>query len=295
MGATIGYEGPSESGPLHIEGKKLRGGTVSIDPADSSQFVSSLLMIAPTLEEGLTLHLEGTVSSLPYIHMTLGVMEYFGVKHCWEDNRLVIPHQPYQSRDYVVEPDWSSASYWLEIAALASHAEIILEGIPAHSLQGDSSIVQLMVAFGVHCRTAPEGIVVTKNKNAVRKVEANFLHHPDLAPALVATAAGLQSHAAFTGLQNLNAKESKRQDVLFSELSSAGVKISSSPGKLELSGGKIKRGAEFKVHNDHRMAMALAPLCLVNGSVGIDDPAVVAKSYPGYWEDLERAGFTLEK
>ena len=295
LGAEIQYVGKEGFAPLRIQGKKLKGGTVALDASVSSQFVSALLMIAPNLEDGLKLKLTGKIASHPYIQMTLQLMRHFGVRNEWHQNEINIPSQSYKKEDYTVEPDWSAASYWFEIAALSGQAEILLEGLQTESLQGDAVITSMMKPLGIETNRTREGILISKQKDFILPAfyAADFLASPDLAPAILATLSALRIKSRLTGVENLNLKESRRRDILTNELLLNGVDIRSDDHSVTLHGGLLLADSSFHVHGDHRMALCFAPLALCTNGVSLDDEKVILKSYPEYWSHLEKAGFAL--
>lgn len=297
LGAAISYTEKEGFAPLIIEGKSLSGGELEVDATISSQFVSALLMIAPVLKNGLVLKLKGIPVSLPYIKMTLQLMEHFGVKHQWEQNTIRISPQQYQANEYMVEADWSAASYWFEIASCAREAEIRLLGLGQSSLQGDSVIVSMMKQFGVKTEIDGDDLLLTKNADFDLPLSfyADCLATPDIVPTLVAVCAALEIKAKVDGVDMLNEKESKRKNVLVDELRHNGIDIVPKPNSINLIRGRLVQNAVFNTHNDHRMAMSFAPLCLRTTSVTIDNSEVVKKSYPDYWAHIQNAGFIIEK
>jgi len=296
LGADIRYEEKEGFAPLIIRGNELSGGSLSLDASVSSQFVSALLMMAPKLKRGLHLKLAGKTVSGPYIHMTLQLLKYFGVDHEWKNGEIIVPFQPYVARTYRVESDWSAASYWYEMAALSKSAKIRLPGLYSDSLQGDAGIVDMMNTLGVETKQGQEGIEISKKQKITYPdfYEADVLDTPDLAPAVLATLAGLQLHANITGTENLDLKESRRREVLCKELSGNGVNIRSEDPSIILDGGSLDRNPSFHVHQDHRMAMCFAPLALCSEWVSLDDDGVIDKSYPGFWADMKKAGFQID-
>ena len=295
LGAEIRYAGKEGFAPLVIEGKKLKGGLVEMDASVSSQFVSALLMIAPKLDEGLLLRLNGTIASHPFIRMTLQLMNHFGVRTEWNENEIRVAPQPYRPKEYTVERDWTSASYWYEIAALSKNAEIILEGLSTHSLQGDVAVSSLMKHLGVKTTETEKGIIISNETDFhyPEFYEADCLATPDLAPAVIAAVAGLNLNAKISGVENLNLKESKRKDVLTEALHANGITIRSDEHCVYLNEGALSENLILNTHKDHRMAMCFAPLALKTASVMLDETDVVKKSYPEYWNHLAGAGFII--
>ena len=311
LGAQIDYVEAEGFPPLRIHSRKLKGGALSIDGSISSQYISALLMIAPTMSEGLQLKLEGNVTSTPYIEMTLGMLRQFGIASTWDHSTQVISiaPQPYKALQYHVESDWSAASYWYEIAALAARAgkpeAIALEGLHAQSLQGDAAIATHCETVGV--KTDFQGEMVTLNVQASAEgsslVELDLSAQPDLAQTLIVTCCALNVPFRITGLHTLLIKETDRVAALETELKKLGYVITDQElnGSVEMQWDGTRREAEadpvIATYKDHRMAMAFAPMSLVlpSRSILIDDPGVVSKSYPNYWEDLRKAGFSIKE
>ena len=268
LGADIQFVEKEGCLPLRIIGKPISGGIVRIEMHQSSQFASSLLLAAPMWLKGLEMDLIGELTSLPYLEMTLAMMRHFGAEVERNGRMIFVNSKPYQSNSFVVDGDWSAASYWYEMAALSEECEIRLRGLSMSSLQGDVVIVDWMKQLGVDTLVEKDAIVLKKNPFEKRPVCFDFAAHPDLYPTMSATCAGLNIDATFTGLNNLALKESDRVGVMQAELSKLG-----------------SRPLQFCAHNDHRIVMALAPLALLYGAVSFDHPEVVEKSYPGFWSD----------
>ena len=268
LGADIQYAEKDGCLPLRIIGKPILGGKVTIDMSQSSQFASSLLLAAPMWPKGLEMELIGELTSLPYLEMTLAMMRHFGAEVERNGRTISVKPKPYQSNSFVVEADWSAASYWYEMAALSEECEIRLRGLSMSSLQGDVVIVDWMKQLGVGSFVEKDAIVLRKTPFEKQPLYFDFAAHPDLYPTMATTCAGLNVDATFTGLNNLSLKESNRVEAMQTEL----AKLGHSP-------------LCFAAHNDHRIVMALAPLALLYGSVSFDHPEVVEKSYPRFWED----------
>ncbi|GIV39154.1 MAG: 3-phosphoshikimate 1-carboxyvinyltransferase [Thermonema sp.] len=297
LGAQIEYVKRPGYPPIKIRGFVQRYPKVTIPGGVSSQFLSALLMVAPTLPHGLEINIDGFLRSRSYVEMTVGLMEYFGVKVVWEGNRIKVEAQEYQLRDYTVEPDWSAAGYWYSIAALAPFAHITLNALTENSLQGDKRLVEWMRPMGVYTTFTPQGAVLTKTDEA-REVEFDFTDNPDLAQTFIALAAAKGIEMEAYGLESLRLKETDRIRALQNELMTLGYWLDEKHnGEWKLV-RVSKRNADkipaFDTYKDHRMAMAFAPLALKLGKVKINDPEVVKKSYPHFWEDLKKAGFGLE-
>jgi 3-phosphoshikimate 1-carboxyvinyltransferase len=297
LGAQIEYMKRPGYPPIKIRGFVQRYPKVALSSGVSSQFLSALLMVAPTLPYGLEIHMEGFLRSRSYVEMTLRLMEYFGVKTEWKGDVIKVEPQEYALRDYTVEPDWSAAGYWYSIAALAPFAHITLNGLTDNSWQGDRRLVELMRPMGVYTTFTPQGAVLTKT-DELRELEIDFIDNPDLAQTFIVLAAAKGIELEAYGLESLRVKETDRIRALQNELMSLGYWLDEKHnGEWKLV--KVsKRNAGtmpvFDTYKDHRMAMAFAPLALKLGKVKINDPEVVKKSYPHFWEDLQKAGFKLE-
>jgi len=299
LGAEIEYIEKEGFPPLRIQGKKIQGGTIVLNGGVSSQYISALLMIAPCLEKGLTLRLEGNIVSKPYIHMTLELMKTFGVKTHWEDSTIEIPPQIYRPVSFRVESDWSAASYWYEIEALApENSRIQLMGLEENSLQGDAKVAEIFKPLNPrHCeeelRSNPNLPLWRGSGGGIY----DFTNEPDLAQTVVVTCCLLDVPFRFTGLQSLRIKETDRLFALQTELRKLGYVIREEAGSiLEWKGERCAPESHpvIATYEDHRMAMAFAPVCLKTGEIRIDNPEVVSKSYPRYWDDLAAAGFRIK-
>lgn len=298
VGAKIEYLEKEGFPPLRIMGSALQGGEISLDGGVSSQYISALLMIAPLMERGLTLHLQGKVISKPYIHLTLQLMKQYGVESEWVGSTIKVAPQSYRPLPYTVESDWSAASYWYEMMALSQQAEIELKGLFKESLQGDAAGAKLFAQLGVATDYKAGGVVLRKNGNVCQKLIYDFVNEPDLAQTFVSTCAFMNIPFRFTGLQSLKIKETDRIEALKSELRKLGYVLTDTNGSiLEWNGERCEPEAHpvITTYEDHRMAMAFAPASLVRKEgIEIAHPEVVSKSYPHFWENLESAGFVVE-
>ncbi len=305
LGARIEYLEKEGYPPLRIGPADQMGETneLAIAANTSSQYISALLMIAPTLPNGLILKLEGTIVSRPYIEMTLKLMAYFGVEHVWEDQTIRISHQSYMPRAFTVEADWSAASYYYAMAALTEDPDIHLHGLFPDSVQGDSVLADMMEHFGIQTEYHEKGVHLTRSSPpASHPFRFDFLRCPDLAQTLAVVCAGLGLRGEFAGLETLRIKETDRIAALQQELAKVGCAME--PMSYDLDDkewfavtGKAKltdNSPAFATYEDHRMAMAFAPLALL-GPIRIEEPEVVVKSYPAFWEDLSSLGFQVER
>ena len=277
---------------------------ISIAANTSSQYISALLMIAPTLPHGLELNLEGHIVSRPYIEMTLGLMKYFGVAHQWEGNLIKIKPQAYEAKPFVVEADWSAASYYYGIAAFADQLDLQLNGLFADSFQGDAILPEMMETFGVQTTYNEQGVHLSKtHKKPPLTFDWDFIRCPDLAQTLFAVCGGLGIKGRFTGLVTLRIKETDRIAAMQQELTKFRIGLNALSPELSPETSKEYYGVQGKVefvdepvietYEDHRMAMALAPLAMF-GRIHIQEPMVVEKSYPDFWKDLQSLGFEVK-
>lgn len=299
LGASITYLGEAGYPPLKIgapsaafgESPRLRM------PADvSSQYLSALLMLAPTLPHGLTLELEGQIVSRPYLQMTLNMMAYFGVAHEWQGHAIIVPPQAYRGRAFEVEADWSAASYYYAMAAMADTCDLRLGGLYAESVQGDAVLARFMEDFGIKTTFEGEVAHLTKVGDAPTSWQYDFLECPDLAQAIAAMCAATGTQAKMDGLKTLKIKETDRIAALEVELAKVGVRFWEATPNAATMTGALEATAQpvFDTYEDHRMAMALAPLALhLPKGCYINDPSVVAKSYPDFWKDLATLGFEM--
>jgi 3-phosphoshikimate 1-carboxyvinyltransferase len=301
MGAQIEYEGLEGYPPLRITGAALKGGTIELDGSISSQYISALLMIAPTVQGGLTLRLKNNITSRAYIEMTLHLMKQFGIKYQWNGNEIRIEAQSYKPVPYSVEADWSGASYWYALAALSDQCDLYLKGLFLKSLQGDAvQSTWFEKYFGVNSRQEGNSVRLTKGKKIVlKKLNLNFIENPDIAQTFVVLAVCRKLPFHFTGLKTLKIKETDRIAAMKTECSKFGISLTEpAEGELAWDGSisdtLIQNKPIVATYEDHRMAMAFAPLAMSNGSVEIADAMVVTKSYPSFYDDLKKVGFTVE-
>lgn len=297
MGARIEYMEKEGYPPLRIFGSALQGGEISIPGNVSSQYISAILMIAPLTEDGVTLNLEGSIGSKPYIYITLELMAQFGVKASWSGNTIKVIPQEYKPIHFTVESDWSAASYWYQIMALSKDAEIELTGLFKNSLQGDAAGVKLFAQLGVGTTFTNRGVLLKRNGNTCKKLIYDFVDQPDLAQTFVVTCVLLNIPFRFTGLQSLKIKETDRIEALKTELRKLGYLLTDSKDSILEWNGERCEGEVHPIiatYEDHRMALAFAPVALVRPEgIEIAHPEVVTKSYPYYWEDLRSVGFRL--
>lgn len=299
LGADIEYVENEGYPPLRITGKVLNPKEITLASNVSSQYISALLMIAPVLKNGLQISLTGDVISRPYIDLTLQLMKDFGVQAVWNSEQCIsIAHQSYKSIPFVVESDWSAASYWYQMATLSDKAEIELLGLFRTSHQGDSRGAELFLRLGIATDFTDKGVVLRKTGVCVDRLEEDLVDIPDLAQTFVVTCALLNIPFHFTGLQTLKIKETNRIAALIAEMAKLGYVIrEANDSELIWNGERIQALSTpvIETYEDHRMAMAFAPAAIRFPEMYIADPHVVSKSYPGYWEDLKKAGVVIHQ
>jgi 3-phosphoshikimate 1-carboxyvinyltransferase len=297
LGVEISYEKEMGYPPIRIKGKKVTASKVSLAANVSSQYISALLLVASKLENGLELTLEGEITSVPYIKMTLALLNDLDIQTSFEGNVIkVYPKESVESKEMVVESDWSSASYFFSLVALADAAKITLSSYKENSLQGDSELVSLYEKMGVKT-------IFQNNKMTLEKVagfnyqDVNFElnNTPDIAQTIVVTCLGLGIGCHLTGLHTLKIKETDRLEALKIELTKLGANISVTNDSLTLKpSSTINHDIHIATYNDHRMAMAFAPLA-IKVPIIIDDAEVVSKSYPDFWNDLKALNFQVSE
>jgi 3-phosphoshikimate 1-carboxyvinyltransferase len=298
LGANIEYTEKEGYPPLKILGSSLQGKTLELPGNISSQYISALLMIAPTVTDGLTLKLKGDITSRPYINLTLKLMEQFGVQSEWTDNTIIVPEQELKPVESKAEGDWSAASYWFQIAALAKDdANVTLKGLDRYSLQGDSKVANLFTQLGVKHKFSQKGLQLSKSGELTKHFSYDFTDQPDLAQTFAVTCACLNIPFHLTGLHTLKIKETDRINALIAEARKLGFAFTTNDvNDLKWDGTKTEMTAPpvISTYHDHRMAMAFAPAAIACGTMTIENPEVVSKSYPNYWKDLREAGFEME-
>ncbi|MFH4968693.1 3-phosphoshikimate 1-carboxyvinyltransferase [Gaetbulibacter sp. M240] len=298
LGADISYEENEGYPPLKITGKKLTEHQVSLEANVSSQYISALLLIASKLENGLELTLEGKITSVPYIKMTLSLLDQIGVKSSFENNKITVAPftGPLEPKTITVESDWSSASYFFSIVALsAPGTQITLEAYKQDSLQGDTDLVHIYKQFGVETTFDGNTMSLMKTKQAVSHFDYDLVNAPDIAQTIAVSCFALGMSCDLKGLHTLKIKETDRLVALKTELEKLGATVDITDKSLHLqSSNAIKSGVSIATYNDHRMAMAFAPLALKT-DLKIEDAMVVSKSYPTFWDDMETIGIKLTK
>ena len=310
LGADIDYAESEGYPPLLIHGKKLVGGKLDIEGDVSSQYISALLMIGPVMEQGLTLHLTGNIISRPYIDLTICTMREFGADVDWIDGATIeVKPQAYKSVPFTIENDWSASSYWYEIVALLAkkhsnddNSTVRLPGLMDGSRQGDSAIryifsmLSVKTEFAEKTQLRPNIVTLSANHRGLPRFDFDFTNQPDLAQTVVVTTALLGIPFRFTGLQTLRIKETDRIFALKTEMEKLGYMLDDSEeGVLSWDGihHEVSGNIVINTYEDHRMAMAFAPACIMFPGLKINNPEVVSKSYPNFWNDLKTAGFDV--
>ena len=296
IGAEILYLENEGFPPIYVKGKINQVKNKLDIPGDiSSQYISSLLLIAPLLEKGIEINIEEPFYSRPYVNMTLNLMNSFGIKSEVKGNKISIKNQEFSSGSYIVESDWSAASYWYSILSISDNINnLTLKGLKKKSNQGDSVISELMNSFGVNTQYKEDGIVLTKIKSDTEEIELDFRDFPDLTQTILVVAAYHKIKLKVSGVESLKIKETDRLLAMKNELKKIGCDFYEDDNYwvLEKRSREIDDESQIDTYKDHRMAMAFAPLASKK-SIIINDPDVVVKSYPTYWEDLKKVGFII--
>ena len=302
LGADIEYMEEEGFPPLKISGKTLLGTEVEMDGNVSSQFISALLLISPELQNGLVIKFKGEVTSLPYINMTLKMMEEFRVYGQWHDNYISVSKQKYHKKseplyEFQVEADWSSASYWYAMAALSAEVDFTIKGLKNPSLQGDSMVADIFTFFGVKTEFIENGIKLTKINSEKEHFGFDFSDCPDLAQTVAVVVSALNIPALFNGLNTLRIKETDRIAALKNELKKLGAEVEIlNDNSIEIyPQSQILNPLSISTYDDHRMAMAFTALAMKLDSITIEDAEIVKKSYPDFWNDLKKVGFVIEE
>ena len=301
LGASIGYQKKHGMPPLIIEGKKITKKEVTLKANVSSQYISSLMLVAPTLENGLVIKLEGKVTSVPYIKMTLSLLSDAGVMGAFENNIITIqPLVTAKEKTLVVESDWSSASYFYSLVALSKGAKITLGSYKQNSYQGDSSLTEIYKHLGVKTTYGNNTITLEKVNHPEKGIDAfngplDLANSPDIAQTIAVTCFGLGLSCHLVGLHTLKIKETDRLEALKIEIEKLGGEVIITDIDLKLAAlATIKSGVTIDTYQDHRMAMAFAPLALRTDLI-INEAEVVSKSYPDFWKDMATVGFEIKE
>ena len=298
LGAEIRYTGKLGFPPLVISGRKLQSSPVEFSGKVSSQYISALMMIAPLIQGGLDIRFREKPVSFSYLRMTAAIMKEFGVICNVTEKHVAIPEGVYHPVPVEVEPDWSSAAFWYEMAAIHGEASINLPGFRQESVQGDSVGVEIFRKLGVETEFNEQGIRLYNSGKVERSIEYDFSACPDLVPAVLAGCSAMEVTARLTGVSHLRFKESDRLEALKAELGKTGAAITLGEDYITLQPGKRKGTGllNFKTYGDHRLVMSLAPLAMKYGTISLEDPGAVDKSYPDFWKHIQQpGGLTVDK
>lgn len=296
LGASICYKERPGYPPLLIKGNPVKGGTMSMRADVSSQFVSALMMVAPALEYGLTIQFSGNPVSYSYIEMTASIMREFGAKVDLQQEQVIVLPGKYRAKPFVVESDWSAASYWYAVVALSESAEVFLSGLKQYSLQGDARLAEIFFKLGVITIYEEEGVIIKKGISDYPPVfRFDFENCPDIAQTVIVVCCALKISFEFSGLRTLKIKETDRISAMINECAKFGSQLVSENDDClkSVAYNETSSSVVVQTYHDHRMAMAFAPWALKREGVFIDQPQVVEKSYPDFWKDLESAGFFI--
>ena len=292
VGAQVSYVHNEGFLPIRIVGCDITGRNVSIDASKSSQFLSSIMMMGPYFENGLNIHLTKRPVSLPYVEMTQKIMQKFGAQVKVSDSLVEILPGKYDFHPSIVEPDWSSASYYYELLALSEKGEIKLNGLTRNSVQGDSILAEIFTELGVDTEYVSDGIIIRKVNDPLKYFSFDFIGNPDIVPSVMATCAALNIDSEFKNIGHLRYKESNRIEALKTELKKVGATLKVDNETIHLkTSGESENNIVFNTYDDHRMAMAFAPLVNKYSNVTINNPEVVDKSYPEFWDDFKKLNF----
>ena len=290
LGARIEYVENEGFPPLRIFGSAMMGGEIRLNGGVSSQYISALMMIAPYMQNGLKILLEGNVISVPYIRMTMSMMKEYGVNVTFENNIIDIQPQQYNPIEYTVESDWSAASYWYEVLSLVGNGQIFLKGLYKNSTQGDSKVAELFTQLGVETEYQSNGVLLSATGNYCTEFQYDFIDQPDLAQTFAVTCCMLHIPFHFKGVQSLKIKETNRVAALIAELAKLGYTLfETAEGELAWKNESCEAANDIRIktYEDHRMAMAFAPAALKT-ALTIEEAQVVSKSYPAFWDDFEK-------
>jgi 3-phosphoshikimate 1-carboxyvinyltransferase len=298
LGAEITYAEKQGYPPLVTSGNPLKGSEIHLRGSISSQYITALLLVAPILPQGLTIYITDTLISSSYVKLTLDMMRFFGVKSKWEGDIISIAHQEYKERDYTVEADWSGASYWYQMAFLSDSANLFLKGLFQNSSQGDASIADLFQKLGIETEYVDGGVKLSKKEVNLSFFEFDFINNPDMVQTFVVALCLKGIPFRLSGAQSLRIKETDRIAALQVEMNKLGYTIQEpEKGVLTWDGMQNHPMEDIRIdtYDDHRMALAFAPAAIKFPGLIINHAEVVSKSYPNYWDELEKVGAVLEK
>lgn len=297
LGAEIHYLDKANYLPVKITKPVKLGGKINIEASVSSQFISALMMIAPTLKKGLSIHLKGNIVSKSYIEMTAKIMHHFGinVQLNWKNKLIIIEEQSYQNKPVHIENDWSAASYFYSVLALLKEGSIRLHNLHQNSFQGDQLVSEIFYSLGIHTHINDNEVLLEKTKHRCQYLHYDFTDCPDLAQTTIVCCALLGIGGCFSGMQTLNFKETNRIKAVQKELNKINwelIAYGQNEYELKERFPKSKVELTFETYKDHRMAMSIAPICIIMDEISIEDPAVVQKSFPDFWKEIEKLGIS---
>ncbi len=299
LGANIEYLEKDGYPPLRITGNNLTAKPVNVKGNISSQYISALLMIAPYLDADFALTIKDKILSKDYIWMTIKLMQKFGIDIEWNGDKIYVKKGVYNPEEIIIEADWSSASYWFEIVSLSENSMIELTGLKRNSLQGDSVLTDLYKTLGIDSAFTNFGLRIKNIPTTCTFFEYDFTDCPDLAQTLTVTLVAKSIPFKLTGLDNLSIKETDRIEALVIEFEKLGINLKTVSNNCIFWDGneniKVSEDHFVETYEDHRMALAFAPMSIVTKELEIKNPEVVSKSYPDYWENLEEAGFGISQ
>ena len=293
LGFNISYKNKNNYPPILVKPSVLAKNCVTVNASKSSQYVTALLLVAPYFKGGLEINLTAKPVSESYIDMTINLMHDFGVDVEKHANQLIIRENKYIRKTYFIEPDWSSVAFWYQIVALNNNTSIEIKGLKEISFQGDSVLKDVFINLGVKTEFTSTSAILTPIKTRKKSITFNAVNSPDIVPSLLSTCAGLGIKAIITGVSHLKYKESDRLNAMKSELSKLDCKIEISDNQVILFPERNIKPAVFDTYNDHRIAMSLASLASVMGECVINNPDVVNKSYPSFWNHLLEVGYNI--
>jgi len=293
LGANITCEDVEGFFPLKIEASELRGGEIDIDASVSSQFISALMMIAPKLKDGLHIHFKNKPASFSYLQQTVAIMKKYSIDVELNESEVLIRKQKISPAKFNINGDWSSASFFICMAALSNHSDFLMKNISTKSIQGDEVLLNWMTDAGLICSEIENGIRVQKTKPLKLSSTYSLFSTPDLAQPLAVMCAALNHNVTFNGTQNLRLKETDRVTALHIELKKCGVDLAVGENEIVLKGKFHCAEETFETYNDHRMLMSLAILSLKCGQVYLKNPGVVKKSFPDFFQQMKNLGFTV--
>lgn len=300
FGLEVNFEERSGRPPFKITGKNLNGQIFRVSSSINSKIIEARMLLSPNIQKEMITELKDQIIQSGYAMMTLRALQYLGINTDWKEEEILIEHEIYDGSELVIEADWSMASYWYQMIALSQKGTIALKGLNPESFQCDSAVKDIFKNFGVETQITPDAIKIKRKGKVVKKFEHDFTTYPDLTPAAVATCVCLNIPFRISGIESLRQKETDRVESIKQEMTKLGavLKVENAGNKeILVYDGKTKlkgiKEVEFDTHDDHRMALSLAPVCLKGIKVTIENPWVTNKSYTTFWDDLKKVGFDV--